>query len=127
MILSRNTSSSFILGGCIVASLTASSASADDYVSVPSDERIGVDRIADHCAQFGLGFVDLGNGVCGRRVTAHVRVYVGTRNAAIEQTANPWVTSGTASAALRTDSMVPGVTVTHLRVHGGLDSLNPFP
>ena len=75
-----------------------------------------------HCADFGPGFVDMGNGTCGR-ASSHVRV--GTRNA----NANAWSTDGTSNAGLRSDSrgMVPGAgDATHLRVRSGLDPLSLF-
>ena len=125
MILSRNYTSCLVLGALVVAPLTASSVAAGDYIDGTPINVIPVNRIADHCSQFGQGFLDMGNGVCGR-VTAHVRVYVGTRNAALNPTVNPWATAGTSTAAMRADGMVPGAEVTHLRVRGSLDSFDPF-
>ena len=75
---------------------------------------------ANRCADFGPGFVDMGNGTCARS-SGHVRV--GTRNA------DAWATDGTSNAGLRSDSpgMLRGAGDSgHLRVRSGLESLSPF-
>ena len=120
MNISRSSASCLALGVLIAAPLVSFQVRADDYGD--SIDHMPVNRIADHCAQFGPGFVDVGGGVCGR-VTSHVRVYVGTRNVTL---APAWPTQGTANAALRSDGMVPGAEVMHFRVHGSLDSFSPF-
>jgi hypothetical protein len=116
MLLSPSYGFCLALAALALTSLPGESVAAGEFADAAP-----VTRIGDTCARFGNGFVDVGNGVCGR-VSGHVRVYVGTRSV----TVNPWAGNGTSSAALRSDGMVPGAEVTHLRVHGGLDSFDPF-
>ncbi len=117
---SRTYASCLVFGALVITPVTASGVDAGDYVGTHP-----VIRIGDHCAQFGEGFVDAGNGICSR-VSRHVRVYVGSLNTGIGQALNTWSTTGTSSAALRSEGMVPGAEVTHLRVRGSLDSFSPF-
>lgn len=114
----RRSHAPYVLGAMAAVSI-AGVASAGEYVG----GRV-ITRIGDRCTQLGEGFVDVGNGICGR-VNRSLRIYVGPRNAP----ANAWSGGGTASAAMRTDGMgmLPGVTSTqHLRVRGNLDSYSPF-
>lgn len=119
--------------------LGGSARSEDAPIAKPA----GAHRIGDRCAQFGTGFVDAGQGVCMRmagHVTTHIRVWAAPRAAALDPSApafraplpgpNPFAAPAAANANLRTtdsvisDDMVPGRTVMHLRIHGGLDGPN---
>jgi hypothetical protein len=124
MISARYAASCWIVGS--VASLVAMSlpTAADELVNDPID-RMPVRTIADHCAAFGPGFVDVGGHVCARTET-HVRVYVGRGGPLGATLGSPWPPSSAANAALRSDAIVPGAQVSHLRVRGGLEDLNPF-
>ena len=125
MIPFRN-SASFALAGALVTFALAGStdASAGDDVAHPAPS-------VDRCGVYGPGFVDVGNGVCGR-VSGHVRVDLGPSHAAL----NTWTApNGTSTAGIRTDGagmvagsgMVPGAgAMQHLRVRNGLDSYDPF-
>jgi hypothetical protein len=116
----------FLFCSVALTSSTASGAIADEtFVSDPVSGPAVV-RVGDHCAQFGMGFVDVGSGVC-QRVSAHVRVYVGSLSGTVVGPLHPWSSGGTSNAALTSGGMVPGsADVTHLRVHGALDDFNPF-
>ena len=62
--------------------------------------------IADRCAVYGSGFVELGNGTCGSRRTDDVRNGV-------------WTGTGASNAGLRSDGlgMLPGAgNARHLRI-----------
>lgn len=123
MTLSRTPASSLALsalfGASLAAALAATTAEAGDLVDgaklVPATSR---------CTVFGPGFTDLGNGTC-MRADNHVRVELGTHRAASEA----WTTSGTSSAALRSEGIeiMPGVGTSHqLRVRNGLQSYDRY-
>lgn len=115
MRLSLN-SASVVLLGIVGSTSLAEQAQAGDA----RDAQIV--HAADRCADYGLGFLDLGRGNCGR---THVRVDGGLRNA----NSNFWTSSGTSSAALRSDGlgMLPGAgDLSHLRVRNNLESYSPF-
>ena len=82
----------------------------------------GITQAADRCAFYGPGFVDLGNGSCGQvMINGRVRVDDG------RQPSSNWPTSGTATAALRSDGlgMLPGAAgAQHLRIQSG--SIDPY-
>ena len=70
-------------------------------------------RIADRCAIYGSGFVDLGNGTCGRTARAH-----------ISDASGGWNGGGASNAGLRSDGlgMLPGAgNARHLRVQADPD------
>lgn len=119
MILSRNSASSFLLGAVITASAAVPPAMTGDFV-----DGSPIVHAASRCAEYGPGFVDMGNGTCSR-IAGHVRVELGTRNAS----SSTWTAGGTSSAALRSDGlgMLPGAGDSrHLRVRSGLESFSPF-
>lgn len=84
-----------VLGTLATATLASTAAFSGDVV-----------RIADRCAAYGSGFVDLGNGTCGQVGQARIGE------------ARGW-TGGAASAGYRSDGlgMLPGAgNAHHLRV-----------
>ena len=119
MIHPRSCPSFLLIGGVLAALGVVTTAHADG-----SGEVI---RVAAHCDVFGPGYVDVGNGYCGRVViggqsgsTGHVRIdqpsHAGT---------NSWSQpAGTSNAALRSDTtgMLPGISdAQHLRIGSGAD------
>ena len=118
MIHLRNSASFALAGALVTLAVTGSgTASAGDEAarSAPSHR----------CAAYGAGFVDVGNGLCGR-VSSHVRVDMGPSHAALNGWSAPQATS---TAGMRTDGagMVPGAgAMQHLRVRNGLDTYDPF-
>ena len=81
------------------------------------------------CAIYGPGFIDMGNGICGRvamsgpvTVDGRMRIDPGSRTLYYGQA---WPANGTASAELRSDrlGMMPGISnARHLRIEGGTGS-----
>ena len=73
----------------------------------------GVIKVADRCAVYGPGFVDVGNGACGRVATARIG----------DASHGSW-TSGASNAGLRSDGlgMLPGAgNARHLRIQANPD------
>ena len=123
----RNATASVLAGVLVTLAAAPRGAFAADYEDTPHAQPL------NRCAAYGPGFVEVGNGVCGRvtgRVDSHIdtrlRVDMGASHAAL----NAWSSAtGTSNAAMRTDGagMLPGASDTqHLRVRNGLDSYNPF-
>ena len=116
----RTPTTPVLLSATLMLGLSGAAVAGQDFAGQDTTNRIL--PAASHCADFGPGFVDMGNGTCGR-ASNHVRV--GTRNA----NASAWATDGTSNAGLRSDArgMVPGAgDATHLRVRSGLDPLGLF-
>lgn len=114
MILSRNCASSLLLGA-VAAALAISGARAEDGSARTE---------AGRCSDFGAGYIDMGNGTCGR-IGGHVRVPLGARTAS----QNGWNGVGTSNAAMRSydTGAVPAAGASpHLRVRSGLAPLSPF-
>ena len=118
MIHPRSCPSFLLIGGlcAVVGAMTPARA----------DEVGGVIRIANRCDVYGPGFVDVGNGYCGR-------VVIGGQSgpARIEQPSRTgsagWIQpGGTSNAALRSETtgMLPGISdAQHLRIQSGA---NPY-
>ena len=115
MTLSWTPASTLALSAIVAAALAATTAEAGDLI-----EGARVIPATSHCAMFGPGYADMGNGTCVRAEN-HFRVQLGIHRAASEA----WTTSGTSSAELRSEGIetTPGIGTSHqLRVRNGLQS-----
>ena len=119
MLHSRSCPSFLLIGGLL--------ATVGCMTPAHADEAGEVIRVATRCDVYGPGFVDVGNGYCGR-------VVIGGQSGPaartrIEQPPQPvrtdgWTQPGTSNAALRSESagMLPGISgAQHLRIQGGTD------
>lgn len=109
---------SLVCAAALMAMPLASAARADGVL------RIGSER----CAVYGQGFVDLGEGVCGRvtireqepAAAGRMRIDPGSRDGY----SGVWTGGGTSNAALQSASpgMLPGISnARHLRIDNGND------
>ncbi len=117
MSLSRNYASSLALGALAAAALACTTAKAGDF-----GDGARISPAASRCAEFGPGFVDMGDGTCSR-ANSHVHVEFGTRRVGSEA----WSGNGASSAELRSQGVevVPGVGH-QLRVRNQLQVLSPY-
>lgn len=115
----RTSATSLVALGALTALMLAgSTADAGDW-----GEGARITPATSRCAAFGHGFVDLGDGTCGR-AGSHVRVQLGARQVA----GDSW-SAGTSTANLRSEGpeFMPGVGDSHqLRVRNGLQTLSPY-